>query len=40
VGSRPIELIVTGVQGTVTLKWEEPDIFYGTGDDQRTGRAR
>lgn len=28
VGTHPFELIVTGVKGTVTLKWEHPQIFY------------
>ena len=28
IGRRPFELILTGVKGTVTLKWEDPRIFY------------
>jgi hypothetical protein len=32
VGSAPMELIITGVRGTVTLKWEDPRIFYAGKD--------
>ncbi|HKI98487.1 MAG TPA: hypothetical protein VKB51_08460 [bacterium] len=28
VGSHPFELIITGVPGTVTLKWDNPRVFY------------
>jgi len=28
VGPHPVELIVTGVRGTVTLRWAQPGLFY------------
>lgn len=30
VGRHPFQLIVTGVQGTVTLQWEHPGLFYAS----------
>ncbi len=27
-GEHPVQLIVTGIPGTVTLAWEEPGLFY------------
>lgn len=29
VGKHPFEFIVTGVAGTVTLRWDHPGLFYG-----------
>lgn len=37
VGTHPFELIVTGVRGTVTLKWEHPALFYGPPKSQSAG---
>jgi hypothetical protein len=28
VGAQPFQLIITGVRGTVTLKWDKPALFY------------
>ncbi len=28
IGQHPFELIITGIKGTVTLKWEDPRLFY------------
>jgi len=28
VGPGPVELLVTGLEGTITMRWEDPAIFY------------
>jgi hypothetical protein len=32
VGPHPFELVVTGIKGTVTLRWEDPALFYAKGN--------
>ncbi len=36
-GDHPVELIVTGVKGTVVLQWEDPAIFYANGAAETRG---
>jgi len=31
IGKKPVELIVTGLAGTVKLAWTDPRLFYGAG---------
>ncbi len=30
IGSKPLELVVTGLAGTVRLVWQDPRVFYGS----------
>jgi len=32
-GKHPVQLLVTGIPGTVTLAWDEADIFYQKGEE-------
>jgi hypothetical protein len=36
IGNKPIELIVTGLQGTVRMTWQYPRVVYGRGPSPAT----
>ena len=40
VGKKPIELVVTGLPGTVRLVWQDPRVFYGPTEGVPAAGAR